>query len=105
VSKLLTALRKKLSPDNVRVSPMFHAVLACLLGAEGWARPNLAALTVTSDGFLLGMVEGDIGHNCFIGPVSTLEKNIRGVAEVVGLTDRQTKHLLSLVPKPRVAVG
>ena len=44
----MTRLADKLNPGKVRVSPMFHAILACLLGQTGWSRPQLVAVTVTA---------------------------------------------------------
>jgi hypothetical protein len=87
-----------LSPRVLHVSPQFHAILACLLGQEGWSRPELAALTVTSDGYLLGRVKGDVGFNSFLGTKADLDQNLEGVAACVGLTPRQRAYLLSLSP-------
>lgn len=91
-------LAEKLSPARVQVSPMFTAVLACLLGQEGWTTPELAAVTVTSDGVLLGMRRGDIGFNEFLGTKADLMRNLEGVAEVAGLTAAERKCLMALVP-------
>jgi hypothetical protein len=90
----------KLHPTQVRVSPLFHAVLACLLGQTGWTTPELASLTVTSDGFLLGMRQGDCGFNDFLGTHDDLARNLRGVAEAVGLISAETHALLALGPQP-----
>lgn len=83
---------------KVRVSPKFAAILACMVG-ESWTTPSLSSLTSTSDGFLLGARAGDIGYNDFLGTVDDLERNVRGVAEVAGLTSRQTAALLAQVPR------
>lgn len=82
---------------RVRVSGKFAAILACMVGEE-WTTPALSSLTCTSDGFLLGCRKGDMGYNDFLGSVDDLERNVRGVSEVAGLTARQLETLLSLAP-------
>ena len=88
----------KLSPARVRASPTFHAIVACLLGTEGWGSPELVSVTVTSDGFLLGMREGDCGFNDFLGTKADLDDNLAGVADAAGLTEAETAYLLALSP-------
>jgi hypothetical protein len=99
---LKARLAAKLSPAKVRVSPMFHAILACLLGQTGWSRPELAAVTVTNDGFLLGMAEGDVGFNHFLGAKADLDDNLSGLADAMGLTPKEKKFLLGLSPAFRL---
>ena len=53
---------------------------------------------MTSDGFLLGMVKGDVGFNHFLGAKSDLDANLVGVADAVELTPREKKHLMWLSP-------
>jgi hypothetical protein len=96
--KLIDRLVAKLNPKAIRVSPMFHAILACMLGQSGWTNPSLAALTVTSDGFLLGMREGDYGFNDFLGSRQDLMDNLHGVADAADLTQSEKKKLLALAP-------
>ena len=86
-----------LNPSKVRVTPMFHAILAVLLGEKGWASPNLVGLCITSDDFLLGMREGDIGYNDFLGSAADLRRNIRGVCEVCEVSDQDRDWLLAEV--------
>lgn len=101
--KMRSRLADKLNPGRVRVSPMFHAILACLLGQAGWSRPELSALCVTSDGFVLGCVAGDVGFNQFLGAKADLDRNLAGVADCVGLTPAEKTALLSLSPAYRAA--
>src|SRR5262249_42888981 len=91
-------IAEKLHPKRFRVSPRFHAVLACLLNQSGWTTPEIAALTVTSDGFLLGRARGDIGYNHILGTRSDLERNIIGASAAAGLTASETRRLLALCP-------
>ena len=106
MTKTLKArLVRKLHPDQIRVGPQFHAVLACLLGQTGWTTPELAALSVTSDGFLLGMRRGDYGFNDFIGTHDDLAHNLRGVAQAAGLTPAETDALFTLAPQTLTPLG
>jgi hypothetical protein len=96
---LVDRIAHKMHPSRFRVSGFFHAILACLLGQEGWTTPELAAVTATSDGWLLGMRKGDIGFNDFLGAsVEELKRNMQGAAEAARLTKAETKKLLSLCP-------
>lgn len=91
---------EKLHPSRLRVSGKFHAILSCLLGQSGWTNPELAGVTVTSDGFLLGMQQGDIGYNEFIGSKADLDRNLDGVAKAAGLTKQERAYLMGLSPQP-----
>lgn len=88
-----------LNPGKVRVSPVFHALLAVLLGQTGWSKPSLASLCITSDDFILAMREGDIGYNDFLGAASDLRRNIKGVCEVCEVADADRDWLLAEVEK------
>jgi hypothetical protein len=87
----------KLHPRRLRVSPRFHAILACLLGQRGWTTPGLVALCLTGDGLLLGMAEGDCGFNEILGEEPDLIRNIHGVCEAVGATPEERRYLLDRV--------
>ena len=82
---------------QVQVSGKFAAILACMLG-ECWTNPALAELTVTSDRFLMGRSEGDIGFNEFLGDVNDLHRNVMGLAKVADLTPDETRFLIGLIP-------
>ena len=72
---MMKTLARKLHPRNfAAMSPMMTAIVACILGQK-WTEPRLAALMVTSDGFVLGQNEGDVGFNAFIGPETDLRRN------------------------------
>jgi hypothetical protein len=79
---------KKLNPGRF---PGMSGKMAAILGAifgEEFTNPRMASVTVTSDGFLLGMNEGDIGYNEFLGSFSDLERNYMNLIDIpeVGLT-------------------
>jgi hypothetical protein len=57
----------------------------------------LVSLTVTGDGFLLGMALGDVGHNHFLGTKADLYRDLEGASEA-GLTAAEKEKRLSLCP-------
>lgn len=62
---------------QVRVSPMFDAILDCMLDIEPRrTTPSLSSMYATSDGFFLGERTGDIGANLFLGDLKDLHRNI-----------------------------
>lgn len=87
------AVVSKLHPSRVRTSPRFTAILACLLDQE-WTWPRIEQLTVTCDGFLLAMREGDVGFNDFIGGYAELVRNLEGIGEVAGLSEGELDFLV-----------
>ncbi len=87
---------------RVRVSPKFDAIIDCLLDLPARTAPVLVRLLVTSDGFLLGMREGHIGYNDFLGDVADLERNLGGLADVADLTPEETAWLGGLVTALRL---
>jgi hypothetical protein len=86
-----------LNPGAMRVSPMFHALLAVLLGQTGWSRPSLVTFVITSDDFIVAMREGDIGCNDFLGTAADLRRNIVGVCKAAELADEDRDWLLAQV--------
>jgi hypothetical protein len=93
-------LIENLRPERLRVSPKFHAILGCLLGQD-WTKPKLAGLTITTDGHVLGMVDGDIGFNEYLGVWGDLDRNLRGVCLCVGASQPETAYLLAQVERFR----
>jgi len=65
-----------------RLSPKMFAILGALL-EEDWTNPRLVGMRITSDGWVMGQREGDVGLNEFVGTWDDFERNIRGVAEAV----------------------
>jgi len=79
---------KKLNPGRF---PGMSGKMAAILGAmfgEEFTNPRMVEITVTSDFHVLGMQEGDIGFNEFIGAFSDLERNYLNLINIpeVGLT-------------------
>jgi hypothetical protein len=77
----------RFSPDRLRVSGMFHAILGCLLGRQRWTEPSYDETAVTTDGHVLGALPD--GHSVYLCLASDLKDNLRGVVDAVGLTDRE----------------
>lgn len=94
-------LIRKMHPSKLRVSPKFHAILACMLGQK-WTTPWYTSLCITSDGCLLGERAGDVGFNDFIGDVADLEANLRGVCQAIRASETETGYLLKLMDRYRV---
>lgn len=102
---VMTPLQRAIQKlTEVSVSPRFGGILAVLFQGYGALADEYAkrwggaytALTVTSDGFLLGQLRGDIGYNDFIGGKSELEDNIRGAAAVAELSEDETAAVVAL---------
>lgn len=72
---LFDALVEKLNPKRfTTMSPRMGSIVAYILGQD-WVTPQVSGLMVTSDGFVLASVKGDIGYNHFIGAESDLKDN------------------------------
>lgn len=90
--KILAVLKHGATSDE------FAAILGCLLN-QHWTEPRIEELIVTSDGWLLARVEGDIGANDFLGKsIESLHENLGGIAKAGNLTEEETAWLLSLAP-------
>jgi len=44
----------RFSPDRLRVSGMFHAILGRLLGGRTWTEPSYAEISISIDGYVFG---------------------------------------------------
>jgi hypothetical protein len=80
----------------IEISPMFRAVLACLLD-EDWTEPRILQLVNTHDHCILARAEGDTGYDKFIGAEADLIRNIHGVAKVADLDGDELGYLLGKV--------
>ena len=85
------AIKTKLHPSRFpNITPKLVALLGWLLKKE-FTDPAISALYVTSDGFFLAQNKGDIGFNNFMGDVKDLERNMKGICQVAGLTEDETE--------------
>jgi hypothetical protein len=80
----------------VKVSDQFQAILGCLL-AEDWTTPRLIEMVVTSDGHLVGRLDGEAEFKAFLGEVDDLVRNIQGVAPVAELDGDEVGYLVAKV--------
>lgn len=87
------AIVRKTAPGVLTLSGKMRAILGFLVDRT-WTDPRIAELVTTSDGFVLAVVEGDIGANHFIGSASDLFRNLNGVADAVRLSPAQRAWLL-----------
>lgn len=80
----------------VKVSDQFQAILGCLL-AEDWTTPRLIEMVVTSDGHLVGRLDGESEFKIFLGEAEDLIRNIHGVALVAELDGDEVGYLVAKV--------
>jgi hypothetical protein len=85
-----TKLRK------INTSPMFTAILACLLD-EDWTIPRILQLCMTHDRCLLARTDADVGFDKFLGAEADLIRNIHGIAEAASLDGDELGDLLGKV--------
>jgi len=88
-------LTSRFSPERLKVSGMFTAILARMLGGFSWTEPAIFELCLTKDA-VLAVREGDIGANDFLCSVEDLMRNLRGVVDVVDPTHDERLRLASL---------
>jgi hypothetical protein len=65
--------------------------------------PAIAEIIITSDGMVLARNSGDIGANDFIGSQSDLIRNIKGLCEVLGASEEETKNACRNVTEPLIS--
>jgi len=88
-------LADKLAPTRVRTSGKFTAILGFILDEE-WTDPQIVELHCTSDGMLLAATTDDPLCDDIVGDIDHLERNLRGISDVAGLTAAEKKELLKL---------
>jgi hypothetical protein len=88
-------LIQRFSPDRLRLSGKFYAILGCLLGGQKWTEPSYDEIAVSEDGHVFGALPD--GHSVHLAVVSDLEDNLRGVADTVGLTASERIRLATII--------
>lgn len=89
-------LTEKLHPSRfTAMSGKMSAILGFVLG-QPWTDPQIQELHVTSDGFLMARVDGDIGCNDFIGAVSDWDSNLQRLFEVAEVTSEGRQEFAGL---------
>lgn len=84
----------------VQISDHFRAILGCILG-ENWTTPRLIELVITSDGHLVGRIDGESDFKVFLGEADDLIKNIHGVASVAELDGDEVGYSLPKLLKSK----
>jgi hypothetical protein len=81
--------KQKLNPARFPgMSPKMGAIVACILDIEV-TKPVINSMIVTSDGFVLAELKGDLGYNEFLGAESDLNRNWTALLDVAKLTLKQ----------------
>lgn len=81
---------------QTRASAMFDALLDyCLGNPEPRTDPQVTQLTITSDGFLMAWNTRNPFKEGLVGGASDFERNVRGIAKHVGLSDELAEQVLS----------
>jgi hypothetical protein len=87
----LKELKDRLHPKRfTAMSPKMSAIVAYILG-ESWTSPQISGIMVTSDGFALASLKGDIGYNDFLGTIADLENNLERLEQAAKLNEEQRK--------------
>lgn len=98
----IATMKAKLHPRRYPgMSPKMAAIVGAILG-EKYTTPALVELVITSDGFLLGREEGDIGYNEMLGSKTDLYRNWANLLDVAGLTDEERMEAIGLFNQVRV---
>lgn len=93
ISETLAANIKRVL--TCRASAMFDAILDYTLdNPEPRTNPQITALTITSDGFLMAWHTNSPHKEGLIGAASDVERNILGIAKYVGLNATEAEEIL-----------
>jgi len=83
--------KQKLNPGRFSgMSPKMGAIIACILDIE-MTTPAIESMIVTSDGFVLAQLVGDIGYIEFIGSEDDLLRNFNNLVTAAKLTPIQKR--------------
>ncbi len=89
-------LTEKLHPSGfTAMSGKMSAILGFVL-SQSWTNPEIQELHITSDGFLMARVDGDIGCNDFIGALSDWDSNLERLFEVAEVTPKERQEFAGL---------
>jgi hypothetical protein len=93
MSVLLNQVRELLHPQRfTHMSGKMAAIVACILGGDPVTSPTLVELCITSDGLLMGRLEGDCGFNEMLGSERDLARNWSALLDAAGLTPEQREE-------------
>ena len=85
-------LIEKLRPDRFSaMSGKMAAIVGYILN-ERFSDPGISELVVTSDGFVLAQIEGEVGANDMIGKEADLNRNLLALIEAAGLSEDEIRE-------------
>ena len=94
-------LAAKLHPDRfTEMSPRMAAIVGYIVD-ERFSEPAIAEMVVTSDGFVLARMEGEVGTDEMIGSEADLDRNLLALIEAAGLTDEEVREF-GLLQRERI---
>jgi hypothetical protein len=88
-------IKKMLYPGRFPgMSPKMMAIVGYLIESK-FTSPSIEEMIVTSDGFLMARVSGDIGCNDMLGTVSEFKKNWNTLIHIsnLGLSQDEIEYL------------
>ena len=98
-NEIRESLVKKLNPARFsNMSSKMAAIVGFFIGEE-FTEPHFVEMVVTSDGYALARLQGDIGCNEFLGAFSDLKRNMDNLIEVAELTEEETTWLREQMQK------
>ncbi|MDR3707174.1 MAG: hypothetical protein P4L33_02655 [Capsulimonadaceae bacterium] len=84
--------------NRLATSGKMIAILGCICNVRA-TEPAIESLLITSDGGLLVQHKGDLGFNDFMGTAESLDTNLRGVCDVLGINGDEREAILTAVPR------
>jgi len=92
-------LSETLINNRLATSGKMIAILGCICNVRATEPAIEALLITTSDGCLLAQHEGECGFNDFMGTAESLDANLRGVCDVLGIEGEEREAILNAVPR------
>lgn len=98
----LAELKDRLHPRQFTgMSLRMAGIVSYILGAD-WTRPTITGIMVTTDGFAIASLKGDVGYNDFIGAVSDLQNNLERLEQAAKLNEEQ-RILFAQLQKEKIS--
>lgn len=91
-------LTDTLTNNKLRTSPTMLAILGCICGVIV-TDPAIEELGITSDGYVLARHDSDCGLNDMLGSAADLDRNLRGVCDVLEIEGAERVAILTAVKR------
>lgn len=88
-SRVQESLVAKLDPRRFTAMSDKTAAIVGYIIDKKFTEPEINDIAVTSDGFVLAQLSGDIGHNMFIGEYREVERNWDRLIHIADLTPEE----------------